>query len=241
MYFAQISPHMEDLFLDLVSQIKPGTKMHMAFAAAVGVEPNFNMVCTFHRPVDETLFLVSVPIVEGKPLIPDEKQKFLFKFRQGGEEFILGGYVDDIVKEGIRRYLKIYKVSEERKLYKRADVRLKVALPVEYYDETWPLNEHGTITPEKGETLDISNGGAALYSNRVFDVGTVFTFVLPRIGTARDGIAKLPVVGVICWDREAPKGLGYKYIFGVQFRFSGTEDQQALADYVTFVKEKYKL
>ena len=52
--------------MDLVSQIKPGTKMHMAFAAAVGVEPNFNMVCTFHRPVDETLFLVSVPIVEGK-------------------------------------------------------------------------------------------------------------------------------------------------------------------------------
>ena len=85
----QISPHMEDLFLDLVSQIKPGTKMHMAFAAAVGVEPNFNMVCTFHRPVDETLFLVSVPIVEGKPFIPDEKQKFLFKFRQGAKNLSL--------------------------------------------------------------------------------------------------------------------------------------------------------
>ena len=55
--------------MDLVSQIKPGTKMHMAFAAAVGVEPNFNMVCTFHRPVDETLFLVSVPIVEGGQII----------------------------------------------------------------------------------------------------------------------------------------------------------------------------
>ena len=137
--------------MDLVSQIKPGTKMHMAFAAAVGVEPNFNMVCTFHRPVDETLFLVSVPIVEGKPFIPDEKQKFLFKFRQGGEEFILSGYVDDIIKEGIRRYLKIYKVSEERKFFKRADVRLKVALPVEYYDETWPLNEHGSITPERAK------------------------------------------------------------------------------------------
>ena len=82
MWSVQISPHMDDLFLDLVSQIKPGTKMHMAFAAAVGVEPNFNMVCTFHRPVDETLFLVSVPIVEGKPFIPDEKQKFLFQAKK---------------------------------------------------------------------------------------------------------------------------------------------------------------
>ena len=170
-----------------------------------------------------------------------KNRSFCLNSGRGGEEFILGGYVDDIIKEGIRRYLKIYKVSGERKFFKRADVRLKVALPVEYYDETWPLNEHGSITPEKGETLDISNGGVALYSNRVFDVGTVLTFVLPRIGTADDGIAKLPVVGVICWDREAPKGLGYRYIFGVQFRFSGTDDKQALADYVTFVKEKYKL
>lgn len=76
--------------------------------------------------------------------------------------------MDDIIKEGIRRYLKIYKVSEERKFYQRADVRLKVALPVEYYDETWPLNEHGLITPEKGETLDISNGRCGLVFKSCF-------------------------------------------------------------------------
>lgn len=113
--------------------------------------------------------------------------------------------MDDIIKEGIRRYLKIYKVSEERKFYQRADVRLKVALPVEYYDETWPLNEHGLITPEKGETLDISNGGVALYSNRVFDVGTVFTFVLPRIGTADDGHCQIAGCRGYLLGQRSPK------------------------------------
>lgn len=47
---------------------------------------------------------------------------------------------------------------------------MKVALPVKYMQDTWALNSDGEIDQELGETMDISNGGLAIYMNRWFDV-----------------------------------------------------------------------
>ena len=74
----------------------------------------------------------------------------------------------------------------------------------------------GEITKEKGETMDISNGGLAVYINRWFDVGATCVFTLPRIGTASEGVAAHEVVGVVCWMREMPRGSAYRFIAGVQ-------------------------
>ena len=51
-------------------QIKHGAKMRVAYDAPVGQEPKFNMVCTFNKAIDESAFLVLVPMVGGKALIP---------------------------------------------------------------------------------------------------------------------------------------------------------------------------
>lgn len=59
-------------------QIKHGAKMRVAYDAPVGQEPKFNMVCTFNKAIDESAFLVSVPMVGGKALIPEDTQKMLF-------------------------------------------------------------------------------------------------------------------------------------------------------------------
>ena len=89
-------------------QLKKGTKMHLAFDVPVGQEPQFNMLCTFNKALDESAFLVSAPMVDGKKLIPDESQKLLFKYTEGDESNIVAGYVDDTVKEGIRRAETLY-------------------------------------------------------------------------------------------------------------------------------------
>ena len=221
--------------------LKKGTKIQLAFDVPVGHEPQFNMLCTFNKALDESAFLVSAPMVDGKKLVPDESQKLLFKYTEGDESHIVAGYVDDTVKEGIRSYLKIRRVAEQRHFVKRVDIRMKVELPVQYMQDTWELNSNGEVEWEKGETMDISNNGLAVYMNHWFTVGETCIFTLPRIGTASDGKPVREVVGVICWMREMPKGGPFRYVAGIQLRFADIQERQDMQEYVAYVKKRYKL
>lgn len=222
-------------------KIKNGTKLKMAFDVPVEDDPVFNMLCTFYKSLDESAFLISIPMVNGKPLEVDDTKKLLIRYGDGKNAMILAGYVDDIVKDGIRRYLKIRRVSEQRQFFQRADERIKVALKVEYLQETWPVNEDGKIEPEEAMTLDVSAGGAALYINRRFDIGEVMELNLPRIGTSEKGKAIDNIVAAVCWMREAPKGSIYRNFVGVQFRFGEADEKKRIQAYLENVKEKYKL
>jgi len=222
-------------------KIKSGTKLQMAYDAAMGTEPNFNMICTFSRSLNESAFLISIPMVNGKPLEVDETQKLLIRYGSGNDAMILAGYVDDIVKEGIRRFWKIRRVSEQRQFFQRADERVKVTLRVEFKQETWAVNAEGVIPKEDGMSLDVSAGGAAIYMNRRFDVGEVCELTLPRIGTSDKGKAIEDIISTVCWMREAPKGSLYRNLCGLQFRFGDPSEKQRLQEYLENVKEKYKL
>jgi hypothetical protein len=222
-------------------KIKSGTKLQLALDAPTGKEPEFNMVCTFGKALDESAFLISIPMHGGKRLELDENQKLLIRYNQGSDPMILAGYADDVVKDGVRSFWKIRRVSEQRQFFQRADERIKVALKVDYRQDTWALNDQGAIDPESGMTLDISAGGAALYLNRRFEVGEIITLTLPRIGTTPEGKAISDIVAVVCWEREAPKGSLYRHICGVQFRLEDGPERKRLKAYVEHVKKKYKL
>lgn len=222
-------------------KIKAGTKLHLGYDVAVDETPSFNMICTFNKSIDESAFLISIPMKDGKPLELDESRKLLIRSGEGADAMILAGYADDVVKEGIRKYWKIRRVSEQRQFFQRADERLKVTLRIEYFQPTWEVNEDGNIDKEDAMTLDVSAGGAALYVNRRFDVGEVIMMNLPRIGTSEKGRAIEDVVGAICWMREAPKGSLYRNICGIQFRFNEAAEKTRVQGYIANVKEKYKL
>ena len=221
--------------------LKKGTKIQLAFDVPVGHEPQFNMLCTFNKALDESAFLVSTPMVDGKKLVPDESQKLLFKYTEGDESNIVAGFVDDTVKEGILSYLKIRRVAEQRHFVKRVDIRMKVELPVQYMQDTWELNSNGEVEWEKGETMDISNNGLAVYMNRWFDVGETCIFKLPRMGSVSEGRPEQEVVGVICWMREMPKGSLFRFVTGIQLRFADNDERQDMQEYVAYVKKRYKL
>lgn len=216
-------------------QIKHGAKMRVAYDAPVSQEPKFNMVCTFNKAIDESAFLVSVPMVGGKALIPEDTQKMLFQYGEGDDAQIIAGYVDDTVKEGIRRYWKVRRVTEQRQLIKRIDVRMKIELPVQFMQDTWALNSDGEIDKEQGQTMDISNNGLAVYMNHWFDVGET------RIGTVSSGQKSHDVVGVVCWMRELPKGGAFRFVAGIQLRFADLEERKQMQEYVAYVKKRYKL
>ena len=222
-------------------QIKHGTKMRMAFDVPAGQEPQFSMISTFNKALDESAFLVSVPMVDGKALVADETKKILFRYGEGEEQAIVAGYVDDVVKEGIRRYWKVRRVTENRQFIQRRDVRMKIELPVTYMQDTWALNSEGEIDKEQGETMDISNNGLAVYMNRWFEVGESCIFTLPRLGTASDGQPEHEVVGAICWMRELPKGGQFRFLAGTQLRFSNLDERRQMQEYVAYVKKRYKL
>ena len=212
----------------------------MAFDSQMGEEPKFDLVCTFAKALDESAFLISIPMKEGKALPLDENQKLLIRYGQGNECMILAGYADDIVKEGIRRYWKIRRVTEHRQFFRRTDERLKVALGISYMQDTWPLNYDGIIEKEKGMSLDISAGGLALYLNRLFNVGEICQVTLPSIGTAEEGQGR-DLVAVVCWNRQAPKGSVYKNICGLQFRYEDERERERVQSYVAYIKKKYRL
>ena len=194
-----------------------------------------------NKALDESAFLVSAPMVDGKKLVPDESQKLLFKYTEGDESHIVAGYVDDTVKEGIRSYLKIRRVAEQRRFVKRVDIRMKVELPVQYMQDTWELNSNGEVEWEKGETMDISNNGLAIYMNRWFEVGETCIFKLPRLGSVSEGRPAQEVVGVICWMREVPKGGRDRFVSGIQLRFGNDEERGQMQEYVAYVKTRYRL
>ena len=222
-------------------RIKSGSKLRLALDAPIGKEPNFSMVCTFVKSLDEATFLISIPMRGGQPLQVDDQQTLLFCYGADADAMIVAGYVDDVVKEGIRRYWKIRRVSEQRPFFRRADERLKVTIPIHYSQPTWTPDEDGIVHPEEGMTLDISAGGLAAYQNYNFSVGEACEVTLPTIGATREGQEIENVVSVVCWAREAPKGSPFRRICGYQFRFADGEERQRMQDYVANIKRRYKL
>jgi hypothetical protein len=221
--------------------IATGTKLRVAYDAPTGKDPEFNMVCTFFKAMDESAFLISIPIVNGKPLEAEEDRKLLIRHGEDENQMILAGYVDDIIKQGIRRYWKIRRVTEQRTFFQRADERLKVALRITYTQDSWPVNAEGVIPPDDGLTLDVSAGGMATYLNHNFAVGEMINTNLPRLGTSAAGQAIDNIVSMVCWSREAPKGSPFRFTCGVQFRFADGSEKDQIAQYIANVKKMYKL
>ena len=89
--------------------------------------------------------------------------------------------------------------------------------------------------------MDISNNGMAVCMNRWFEVGESCIFTLPRLGNAGEGQEARDAVGVICWMRELPKGGPFRFVAGIQLRFSSVEEGREMQDYVAYVKQRYKL
>lgn len=155
-------------------QITPGTKLQVAFDVPMGQKTDFNMLATYKDDLDEAYFLMSAPMLAGKPLLMDENQKLLLQYKVGEETFVLAGYPEAVEKKGIRTYWKMRKVAEQRSFVKRRDERFKVAMRLTYQRDNAP-----TLEPEDAMTIDVSAGGLAIYLNDYPDVGEALAVQMP--------------------------------------------------------------
>ena len=222
-----------------ISKLRSGTRMQLAFDVPPDQTPKFDMICTFYKSLDESAFLISVPMRDGKPLPMDEKQKLLIRYNSATDPMIMAGYADDEIKEGIRRYWKIRRVTDQRQFFKRADERIKVALRIKYNRLTALPGEDWVMEPEDGLTIDISAGGMAVFINDRMDVGELCSVTLPRVGLSPEGQSISDINAVVCWNREAPRGSIYRNICGLQFRSDEGGQKGRIQDYVLNVKKKF--
>jgi len=222
--------------------LKRGAKILMAYDVPIGTQPNFNMIVSFNKNLDESVFLVSVPMDKDGKLIPlDENRKLLMRFGSGAVQSMIAGYADDQIQDGIRTYWKVRRVTEHRQFIKRADERVKAQFNIEVTQETWRQRDDGTTEREEAYTLDISYGGSAVYMNRRFKIGETVELFFPGIGNGPGSDPMSYVVAGVCWVREAPKGSPYRNICGFQYRFSDGPDRERMKLYVENIKKVFKL
>ena len=217
-------------------QIKPGTKLQMAFDVPMGQKTDFNMMATFKEAIDDAYFLVSVPVLAGKPLLLDENQKFLMQYSVGDNTFMIAGYPEAVEKVGIRTFWKMRQVAEQRTFFKRRDERFKVSMRLEYQRDNVDNPE-----TEDAMTIDVSAGGVAIYLNDYPDVGEALQVQMPTIRLQGER-HELPVqLGIVCWVRQAPKGSLYRNVCGLQFRYADDIERETVKEYMEYVRAKYKM
>ncbi len=220
--------------------IKSGTRVQLCFAPELGKQPEFDMSSSFKEALDETSFLISVPLKGGKAVQVDETQKILIKFTSGENISFVTAYCDDVVKQGIRNYWKLRRVSENRQYFQRKDERYRATLPIRYTSPMWPLRPDGSPDMEDGVSLDISAGGLAMYLSVRFDVGQICKITLPSIDS--EGVAPVrDIISAICWYREAPTGSPHRFVCGIQFRFANDMERDEIRSYIDSMKQAYKI
>ncbi len=218
-------------------QIKPGTKLQVAFDAPVGEQTDFNMMATFKKAIDDAYFLMTVPAPDGKPLELDISQKFHLRYTVGADPFVIAAYPEGVEKAGIRTFWKMRKVAEERVFLKRRDERFKISMRLTY---TRDLASGATET-EEAMTADVSAGGMALYLNDYPDVGEALQVTLPPVTLDGQTYEAASQLGIVCWVRQAPKGSLYRNICGIQLRFADDLEREAFSQFIEHMRTKYKL
>ena len=217
-------------------QIKPGTKLQMAFDVPMGQKTDFNMMATFKEAIDDAYFLVSVPMLAGKPLLLDENQKFLMQYSVGDNTFMIAGYPEAVEKVGIRTFWKMRQVAEQRTFFKRRDERFKVSMRLEYQRDNVDNPE-----TEDAMTIDVSAGGVAIYLNDYPDVGEALQVQMPTIRLQGERHELSEQLGIVCWVRQAPKGSLYRNVCGLQFRYADDIERETVKEYMEYVRAKYKM
>ena len=218
-------------------QIQPGTKLQVAFDAPMGTQPDFNMLATFKKAIDEAFFLMSAPLLNGKPLPLDISQKFHLRYTVGTDTLMIAAYPEAVEKAGIRTFWKMRKVAEERVFLQRRDERFKISMHLTCTRDL----ANGSTETEEAMTADVSAGGMALFLNDYPDVGEALQVNLPPIvldGQTHEIASQL---GIVCWVRQAPKGSVYRNVCGLQLRFGDDLEREALGNYINHLRAKFKL
>lgn len=196
------------------------------------------MLGTFEEDVNDACFLMSIPMKNGKLIEVDEDCKLVFKIANSAQEKMFSGYVDAVVKKGIRNFWQVRRVADPKLTIQRISERIDCTLKVKYWQPTWAVNFDGDIEAEEALTLNISAEGLAMYLADVFHVGEFCEIELPKLGRSKAG-QSISLVGEVCWNREPSKGAAYKNICGIKFNHSDDSIKKKMQDYVNNLK-KYK-
>lgn len=194
----------------------------------------FTLRSTFEKNLDEATFLISVPMKDGKRVEPDNFKKLIIRYGEGTSQFVIEGYVDDVVKLGIRQYWKIRKVTNERSFSQRADDRYTFEEKILYTKYSWLTDSVVDKPTEEGRCIDMSAGGIAFFDSDEMFVGEIIETTFPTLGRSKAGKG-FTIRGEVCWQRGADKGTGYKFKTGIKFVYEQTDDKKLVQAYMDVI------
>lgn len=216
------------------SKIQSGTKLEIQLGE--DTQGEFKLRSSFEKQVNESTFLISVPMKDGKKIQPDFMQKLTIRYESGDQSYVAEGYVDDVVKQGIRTFWKIRKSSEIREFFQRSDERYSVQTPVECVKTIWKADDSPESESIPGLTKDISVGGIAVYENGIFEVGEIMEVIFPGKGRR----APVSQDAEVCWLRDTEKGNPYRHIMGLRFVYTDDAQRKKVQKYITAVTKDLK-
>lgn len=211
-------------------KLKQGAKLDIAFAGvSESGDHEFEMKSSFEKNLNEAAFLISVPMKNGEKIEIGEFDKIIIQYKISSKPYIVEGYVDETVKQGIRTYWKVRRVSESREFFTRADVRIKSNIPLQITKTWWTPEGNEKQESSTALTMDISNNGAALFVNLPFNVGEITGTVFQPKGKKRE----LAQNAEVCWVRDNPdKGLPFRKLVGIRFVFMNDKERKTMQNYV---------
>lgn len=194
-------------------------------------EDEFTLRSTFEKNLDDANFLISVPMKDGKRVEPDQFKKLIIRYGEGTNQFVVEGYVEEVVKQGIRQYWKIRKVTNERSFSQRADDRYSFEEMIGYTKYAWLTDSTIDKPVENGKCIDMSAGGIAFFESDPMTVGEIIETTFPTLGRTKAGKGFV-IRGEVCWQRGADKGTGYKFKTGIKFVYENTDDKKLVQEYI---------
>ncbi len=210
-------------------KIKSGSKITTMLI--INGEYGKEMKSSFEKNVSDSSILITIPIVDGKRAVVGDMQPLLIKYSMDGVAYAVEGYIDDVVKQGVRQYWRVRKTSEVREFFQRTDVRVKARLNITFVKIWW--DAHGQIQEDEsiGMSEDISAGGLAFYENTPLTVGEIITVNLPGQGKKKG----LSGRSEVCWVRSTEPGNAFKHMVGLRFIFENQGEKEKVAAYVASI------
>ncbi|MEG1577130.1 MAG: flagellar brake protein [Oscillospiraceae bacterium] len=199
--------------------IKSGTKLDLQIDTAGGNGAEYKSSMAQENGGGE--FLISVPMKAGTACTMEPGTGLLISYVIGDNTYSLRGNVTGTAKKGPRTYLVLQADGPPQKQERRVFTRVAAELEAEIFVE-----EPGAGSrPYSALTLDISLGGLSLCTNAELPVGEVVSVAIPpRSEKITEKKEDLPLQAKVCWNRAAPKGLGFIHNVGVQFLFRNGEE-----------------
>jgi len=210
--------------------LKPGQRIKLRFndRPPLGDESFLELSSSYESAVSEDSFLIAAPIYRSALFRLHNGESITVTYFDAAANYEVDIAVDDAVKQDGLDYYRVTMLTDIMRSQRREDFRLFVSIE----GVAHLCDEHGEPLPHKApltfETLDLSGGGVAVWTNDEVGRGDYVMLTLP---VGENG-AVTNVLGSVCWVRISDSLSIYRRLVGVRFLHRSLPEKERVVRYI---------